>query len=210
MKLMIAALLSVVGSLSSAVTLHTCVLQNTPKPVISDGETKSTKTVYVVNAHGNIIYVHKTKLAFGLPLVGLESDTYVNDQPEFIFKGNLANGYYESAYDSGTIKCDAGVETPVVYFGSEGTPFPAGQGEIMTSCYSGSAQAAAADVVRIEKFAARDVSIDTYTGTISMTRTEQQCTESRGTGPDDFECLKYAKVRNTYALKNCDYNPDGR
>lgn len=208
MKFMVTAALVFASLSAHAINLRTCVVQNAPK----NSSYTSEKTIYLANGRGNFVQAgENTKLFLSLASVGPNATVWVNDQMMFIFKGNVENGSYESAYDRGTIRCDRGQDVPFVYQTRPGSlTMSAGTSAGLAGCYAGDAKAASLDIAKMTKANPSDIAIDRTTGTISAPTIERQCVKGHGTNPDDYVCEKYGNVKVTYAVENCDYDPTAR
>lgn len=208
MKFMVTVAIAFASLSAHAVTLRTCVVQNTPK----NSSYTSEKTVYLANGRGNFVQAgENTKLFLSLASVGPNADVWVNGQMMFIFKGNVENGSYESASDRGTIRCDQGQEVPFVYQSRPGgVTEAAGSYMALAGCYAGEVLAVKADLSKITGTSTSAMSTDARTGTITVPAIERQCVKGHGTNPDDYVCEKYGNVKVTYAIENCDYDPTAR
>jgi hypothetical protein len=208
MKFMVAVSLVLASLSAHAITLKTCVVKNTPKGSPYTSET----TVYLANGRANFVQAGEhTRLLLSLPAVGQNADVWVNDQMNFIFKGDLSSGTYESAMERGTIQCNAGVEVPFIYQSRPGgLTQGAGSFSAVASCYAGDVRAVKVDLAKITKTPTRLMTVDTTTGTITVPAVERQCVKGHGTNPDDYECEQYGNVSVTYAVENCDYDSTAR
>jgi hypothetical protein len=208
MKFMVIASLAFASLSAQAITLKTCVLTNSQK----GSKFTSSRTFYVANGRSNFIQAGEfTKLQISVPSVGQNADVWVNEQHQFIFKGDLSKGIYESAYERGTIQCDAGKQVPFIYQSRPGG-VTEGPGSVLAlgSCYAGDSLAAIEDLSKLTNVSTRAMTVDAATGTITLSKIERQCVEGRGTNPDDYVCDKYGNVRATYKIENCDYDPTAR
>ena len=201
------------NSLAAAVTLHKCEVVS----VVKGAKTaygSVTKTFYVANGRSNFVdlYDQPTTFRFNLPSVGFNVDAYVNGQANFIFNGDMQNGSFESARNKGTVSCEAGVDVAAIYVGADGQgeTTPATAGLMLGSCYAGSASRVAADLIRFEGYNASNISIEPTSKTVTASRVEKQCVDGSGTNPDDYVCRRYAPMKVSYSIKNCDYDPGAR
>lgn len=143
----------------------------------------------------------------------------VNGQYNFILKGNVYVGEFESAYTSGKITC----ETPKNYevgfiFKPWGSIFVAGDlstiislkssSDLKNSCYFGNPQRALETVKSAFNLTDNQVTYSKANGDITATFFEKKCTNWTGSSIDDYECLNWSSPTPTqYVLSDCDYDP---
>jgi len=219
---MLLALLALMTTASAwALPVYNCDVTATPKRPLWGQVTPWTKKLLLSPAFTNTVSFNTTTLELRVNAGGVLSGS-VNGQPDFIIKGDVHNGTFESAYDTGTIVCDSEVDLAFVlqnkswkqYFTID--PFIS-QGHILNRadlnsidygllCFKGDVNAVNEQLSL--GFGVIGKIVDQYQ--IDFTWEAEDCVEWRGTNPDDSECLRYQRNKRTKPVMDCAGRPDPR
>lgn len=170
------------------------------------------KTLLIPNITNKQTF-NKTKLAMTVNRVGKLSGS-VNGQPNFIIKGTVASGSFQSAYDKGTVRCEAAEKVDYLLrfnpWGQFFTLDPSlGQGHILNSidfaqvrygniCFIGDVKATGDAITKYAGLKAKIVS--PYT--LSFTQKVTDCAAGYG-GIDDWTCTRYRTQTITKTINHC-------
>ena len=180
-----------------------------------------TKKLLLSPAFTNTETFHNTKVELRVQASGILGGS-INGQPNFLISGDVTDGKFESAYHTGTVKCDSMGELPFVFqFKPWNQYFTVdslvSQGHIQNSvslsqidynliCFKG--DAALAFKFLAENLKAKARFVDEYE--FEMSWTQRDCVRSIGTNPDDSECVEYQDRARTRKVLSCNGRPDPR
>lgn len=202
----------------ASIQVQDCVISAASK---EDSGTSS-QTLLLSPSFLNKLKILKTNLQIGLDQSGKIFGS-VNDQPNFILKGNSQNGSFESAYDKGTIVCEKPQSVSHLYYNS-GTGYvvstdvnvgPSNGWKVLSSnalidkkyCILGDVKAAADDLAKMPHVSSVRAGLES----IFMDVVYTECLESYGM-PGDGGCRPGKLVRKVKSVRvdSCSYSEDSR
>lgn len=180
-----------------------------------------TKKLLLSPAFTNRITFNETTLDLRVDAGGVVAGA-VNDQPNFILRGDVVSGAFESAHHSGTIQCEHETEIAFVLQNRPWKQFFTidpllSQGHILQSadlnavdngllCFLG--QASEVNEGLSLGFGVVGKVINDYR--IDFTWEAEDCVRWTGSSPDDSMCVEYRRNVRTKSVLNCNGEPDPR
>lgn len=205
-----------------ALPVYNCDVTATAKRTLwGQPATPWNKKLLLSPAFTNRVDFHETTLDLRVDAGGVIAGA-VNGQPNFILRGDVMNGSFESAHHKGVIKCDHEVQLGFVlqnkswkqYFTND--PILS-QGHILTNadlssvdygllCFLG-------DVKEVNDslslgFGVIGKIVNNYR--IDFTWEAEDCVRWTGSNPDDSMCVEYRRNKRTKSVMNCYGEPDPR
>jgi hypothetical protein len=205
-----------------ALPVYNCDVTATAKRTIfSEAEVAWTKKLLLSAAFTNRVAFNETTLDLRIDAGGVIAGA-VNGQPNFILRGDVVNGTFESAYHRGTIKCAQETEIGFVLQNKAWKQFFTidpllSQGHILQ----------AADLNAVDNGLlcflgdVRDVNESLSLGfgvfgkvvsdyRIDFTWEAEDCVRWSGSNPDDSTCEEYRRNTRTKSVLDCNGEPDPR
>jgi hypothetical protein len=205
-----------------AMPVYNCDVSATAKrTLLGQPATAWTKKLLLSPAFTNRVDFQETTLDLRVDAGGVIAGA-VNDQPNFILRGDVISGAFESAHHTGTITCDHEIELLYVlqfkpwkqYFTID--PILS-QGHIQRTvelssvdygllCFLG-------DVKEVNNnlslgFGVVGKIVNDYR--IDFTWEAEDCVRWTGSSPDDSMCVEYRRNKRTKSVLNCNGEPDPR
>jgi hypothetical protein len=191
------------------------------RTLLGQAATAWTKKLLLSPAFTNRVDFNETTLDLRVDAGGVIAGA-VNNQPNFILRGDVMNGTFESAHHAGTITCDQEIQLPYVlqfkpwkqYFtidpilsvGHIQRTVELSSVDYGLLCFLG-------DVKEVNNnlslgFGVVGNIVNDYR--IDFTWEAEDCVRWTGSSPDDSMCVEYRRNTRTKSVHNCNGEPDPR
>ncbi len=222
MRILLTLAVTLMSVSAWALPVYNCDITATAKRG-SWGETATpwTKKLLLSPAFTNRVDFLQTTLDLRVDAGGVIAGS-VNNQPNFILRGDVMNGSFESAHHTGTIKCEPEIQLSFVLQNKSWKQYYTidpiiSQGHILTSADLGSVDYGflcfLGDVKEVNNslslgFGVVGKIVNDYR--IDFTWEAEDCVRWTGSNPDDSMCIEYRRNKRSKSVKNCYGEPDPR
>jgi len=222
MRILLALAATLISVSAWALPVYNCDVTATAKRSLwGQPATAWTKKLLLSPAFTNRVDFLETTLDLRVDAGGVIAGA-VNNQPNFILRGDVMDGTFESAHHTGTIKCDQEIQLGfVLQFKSWKQFFTIdpilSEGHILQSVELSSVEYGLLCFLGDVKEVNHDLSLGFgVVGTIvndyriDFTWEAEDCVRWTGSNPDNSMCVEYRRNTRTKSVHNCYGEPDPR